>query len=174
MSTLPDTLQNSSESPRKQPSAKIPILENQARMFRRPNSKYWWVGFVHKRREVAGSTKQTEFEAAKKVAIQWYYEKRTEIQQGFAPARKAHSFAAAMDKAVDQYDAYAKQGLRSAAYAKELRGTVRRLKQTCIASVDVAAVDQACGMPCAGNCSSKTQSERRRLSTSTKTPSTSR
>jgi serine/threonine-protein kinase RIO1 len=81
-------------------------------------------------------------EAAKAFARQWYIEKQTEISTGHAPARKARTFAAAMDKAIEQYADDALRGMGSAAYIKELRGTVRRLKETSIADVDIAAVDQ--------------------------------
>lgn len=111
-------------------------------MYTRNDSEYWWVRFYYKRRGVSTSTKQTDFEAAKKVATKWYLEKQSEVSQGFAPTHKTRTFAAAMDKAVEQYDEYAKRGLRSAAYAKEIGITVRVLKRTCIAGVDIAAVDQ--------------------------------
>lgn len=124
------------------PFAKIPILENKARMFRRPNSKYWWVGFIHKRREVAASTKQTEFESAKKVAIDWYLKKYNDVTNGFAPARKARSFASAMDRALEQYGEDVKRGVRSQAYIRELRITMGVLKKTCIQNVDIGEVNQ--------------------------------
>jgi len=137
--------QNSTESAvntAQNPYAKIPILENKARMFRRPNSKFWWVGFIHQRREVASSTKQTEFEPAKKVAIDWYLKRYNEVTNGFAPAKRGHSFSVAMDKALEQYSEDAKRGIRSDAYIKEIGITMRVLKTTCIANVDIANVDQ--------------------------------
>jgi len=111
-------------------------------MYKRKDSEYWWVRFYHKRKGVQTSTKQTDFDEAKKVATKWYLEKQAAVSNGFAPTHKTRTFAAAMDKAAEQYDEYAKRGIRSAAYARELRITMGVLKRTCIAGVDIAAVDQ--------------------------------
>jgi hypothetical protein len=95
---------------------KLKIFGGRCEVYNRPTSRFWWVRFYHKRREVSASSKLTELAAAEKWAEQWYIDQQAKISNGFAPAHKTKTFAVAMDKAIDQYDEDAKRGVRSPAY----------------------------------------------------------
>jgi len=123
-------------------TAKVPILDGLCQLYTRPNSKYWWAVFYHKRKAVSTSTKETDIEKAKAFARLWYMQTHSELTNGFAPAGRNKSFSTAADKALAAYEKYVERGVRSQKYLHGLRKVVVKLKQTSIANIDIADINQ--------------------------------
>jgi hypothetical protein len=124
--------------------AKVPILRGKCQLYTRPNSKYWWAVFYHKRKAICSSTKHTDVGKAELVAEKWYYEKQGDIERGevIVPATRKKSFAYAADKAYAEYHAeMGKRKGRSKTYVLSLKKTLDKLKRLSIAKVEISAVN---------------------------------
>jgi hypothetical protein len=123
------------------PSTKVPILDGLVRLYKRPDSEYWWAIFYHKTKSIRTSTKETEFELARQAATRWYIDRQASVKQGISPVHRTKSFAYAADKAYSAYHAEIGKKGRSKSYVAGLKKSFNKLKTLAIAKVDIAAVD---------------------------------
>jgi len=124
-------------------TTKIPILDGLCRLYKRPDSDYWWAICFNHNKTIRSSTKETDLEAAKAVATKWYIKKQAEIAAHGVPAtvHRTDTFAFATDKAYEEYEAEIGKKGRSKSYIDGLKKSFNKLKQLSIAKKAVASVD---------------------------------
>jgi len=122
--------------------ASVKILDGQLTLYMRSDANIWWAGFYNKRIHIRTSTKTADFEAAKKVAQQWYFEKQLQIAGGNAPTTRTRTFRAVATKALEQYSLDAERGKRSKQYVNGLRKVFNRLN-VIIGDNDIDNINQA-------------------------------
>jgi hypothetical protein len=88
-----------------QVTVKVPILGGKCQLYTRPNSKYWWAVFYHRRKAICTSTKQTDQTKAEAAATNWYIQRQAEILNGHGPTHRTKTFSYASDKVFAEYEA---------------------------------------------------------------------
>jgi hypothetical protein len=107
----------------------------------RNGSPFWWAVFIHNRKEIRTSTKHSDFEKAKAVAIQWYMVKQNDLSKGISPTHNTKTFAYAVDKAYVEYHADIGKKGRSKSYVLGIKKAFNKLKKLSLSKVDIAAVN---------------------------------
>lgn len=114
------------------------ILDGKLTLYLRPNSRFYWARFNHKRVPYRVSTNTDNIKLAEKEAVKWFYTKQAEISSGIAPAPKQRSFATCAEKALATY----KASSRSRKYIEGLAKILKADLLPFMGKMDIADINQ--------------------------------
>lgn len=104
----------------------LKLQDGKLHIYTRPNTKFYWCKFYHKRVPFRTSTRTNDLKKATDFAQQWYWGRQHEISTGkVAPTSNAKSFAVAAEKALDAYRRDVARGTRSQSYLTSLTNMLR-------------------------------------------------
>ena len=121
---------------------KLTILEGNCHLFQRIGSPYWWCGFHFKGKYIRSSTKETNLDAAKVSARNWYFEKQSEIATGNI-ANPKYTFDKIKDLALSHYKTLVDRQIRSQITYDGIESILKSRVTPYFKNVPVANIDNA-------------------------------